>query len=96
MSYELETNRDSMMPYMEAMAKMEENAKSVSQVSGLLKTWSTCIGDIAFMLLQSTKSNPYTLELTLTETKNIKLFPQGSKRNIRMDPGVTECIRGQI
>ena len=85
-----------MMPYMEAMAKMPENAKNVSPVKNLLKTWNTCIGDIAFMLLQSTEPNPYTLELTLTETKNIKLFPQGSKRNIRMKPGVIECIRGQI
>lgn len=85
-----------MMPYMEAMAKMEENAKDVDEVQGLLKTWNTYIGDIAFLMFKSVRPDPYTLELTLSETKNIKLFPQGNKRSIRMNPGVTECVKGQI
>lgn len=54
------------------------------------------VGEVAFLVFKSISKKPYTLELELKDPKNIKLFPQGAKRDIKMGVGCTECVKGKI
>lgn len=92
--FTVENDFDKMLPYMEALASIEENQKITTQK--LFKTWLTSVGQVAFLAFKNITNKPFTMIIEFTAPNNMKLIPDLLKQKLRIEPGSTRCIKGKI
>jgi general stress protein CsbA len=94
--YECEDGLDSMLEYIEAIAVMEELAKSVQTDSNnTFKSWLTSIGDYAFLVFKNITRQDIKVNIELSAPKNVTVRGD-NKISLKIRPDEAGCIQGKI